>query len=151
MPGLSREPWLIAEGSVEPPLSFGLEGGSERRCVPIPAGSRFSGRLTGVGLGGTDWQRIWPDGTTEIEAHYALRTDEGDLIEVVSSGIRTGPEGAMRALLRGEPVDPTLIYFRTVMRMTADSPRLREFTRHLFIGIGRREPDRVYVDAYALE
>lgn len=151
MPGLSREPWLIAEGSVEPPLSFGLEGGSERRCVPIPPGSRFSGRLTGVGLGGTDWQRIWPDGTTEIEAHYALRTDEGDLIEVVSSGIRTGPEGAMRALLRGEPVDPTLIYFRTVMRMTADSPRLREFTRHLFIGIGRREPDRVYVDAYALE
>lgn len=151
MTGLSSEPWLILAGNVEPPLVFGSECGFERRCVPIVPGSRFSGRLSGVGLGGYDWQRIWPDGTTEIEAHYSMKTDDGELIEVVSSGIRSGPPEVMHALLRGEPVDPDQVYFRTVMRMTADSDRLRDFTRRLFIGIGRREPDRVFVDAFALE
>lgn len=151
MPKLSSEPWLFMAGHVGEPISFGSSHGYERRYVPILPGSRFHGRLSGTGLGGTDWQRIWPDGTTEIEAHYAARTDDGDLMEVLSKGIRSGPKDAMEALRLGQRVDPGLIYFRTMMQITSDSERLAEFTRRLFIGVGRREPTKVFMDVYAVE
>lgn len=151
MPGLSAEPWLTLVAEVGPPQLFGSAQGFERRCVPILSGS-FSGRIAGKGLpGGTDWQRIWPDGTTELEAHYAIETDQGERIEVFSDGIRSGPEAAMRRLLAGEPVEPGLIYFRSAMRFISDAPRLRDFTSRLFIGVGRREPARVLLDVHAVE
>ncbi|HWW64019.1 MAG TPA: DUF3237 family protein [Sphingomonadaceae bacterium] len=151
MPALSSEPWLTLEAEVAPPQLFGKGEGFERRCVPITRGI-VRGRLTGTGLpGGTDWQRILPDGTTDLEAHYAFETDRGELVEVTSNGLRSGPPETMRALLAGEKVDPALIYFRTAMRFRSESPRLREFTTRLFIGVGRREPDRVLLDVYAVE
>ena len=150
-PALSAEPWITLTAEVGPPQMFGTAQGFERRCVPILSGS-FSGRINGRGLpGGTDWQRVWPDGTTELEAHYAIETDEGERIEVYSNGLRSGPEAVMRKLLAGERVDPALIYFRSAMRFISDSPRLRDFTSRLFIGIGRREPTRVLLDVYAVE
>lgn len=151
MPKLSAEPWVVLAAEVGPPQLFGTVQGFERRCVPILSGT-FSGRISGKGLpGGTDWQRIWPDGTSELEAHYALETDEGERVEVFSNGLRSGPEPAMRALLAGERVDPSLIYFRSFMRFISDAPRLRDFTSRLFVGAGRREPARVLLDVYAVE
>ena len=151
MPGLSHEPWVTGTAEVGPPQLFGSAQGFERRCVPILSGT-FSGRISGHGLpGGTDWQRIWPDGTTELEAHYAWETDQGEYLEVFSNGIRSGPEAAMRDLLAGKAVDPSLIYFRSAMRFVTSAPRLKDFAGRLFIGVGRREPARVLLDVYAVE
>jgi NAD(P) transhydrogenase subunit beta len=101
--------------------------------------------------GGADWQRVLPDGTTELEAHYALRTAAGDLVEVSGGGVRSGPPEAMKALLAGQPVDPALIYFRASYRFATAAPALADFTRRIFIGVGRREPSRVLIDIYAVE
>lgn len=151
MPSLSAEPWLTVVAEVAPPQLFGRSGGFERRCVPITGGSA-TGRFEAVVLpGGADWQRVFPDGTTELEAHYALRTAAGDLVEVSGGGIRSGPPAAMAALLAGEPVDPALIYFRAAYRFVTAAPALADFARHLFIGVGRREPARVTIDIYAVE
>lgn len=150
-PALSRDPWLTVVAEVAPPQIFGRASGFERRCVPILGGSasgRFEARIL---PGGTDWQRILPDGTTELEAHYALQTAAGDLIEVSGGGIRSGPPEAMKALLAGERVDPALIYFRAAYRFQTTAPALADFTRHLFIGVGRREPSRVLIDIHAVE
>ncbi|WP_404711719.1 DUF3237 family protein [Sphingomonas sp. MMS24-J13] len=150
-PSLSAEPWLTVVAEVAPPQLFGRASGSERRCVPILGGSA-SGRFDATILpGGADWQRVLPDGTTELEAHYALRTDAGDLVEVSGGGIRSGPPEAMQALLAGETVDPALIYFRAAYRFATAAPALADFTRRLFIGVGRREPRRVLIDIYAVE
>lgn len=151
MPALSLDPWLSLDVEVGPPMLFGHGEGYERRCVPI-LGFTVRGRLTGTGLpGGTDWQRIFPDGTTELDAHYAFETDQSETVEVTSHGLRSGPEAAMRALLAGEVVDPALIYFRSAMRFKTAAPRLRDFTTRLFVGVGRREPARVLLDVYAVE
>lgn len=150
-PSLSANPWLTVVAEVAPPQLFGTAGGSERRCVPILGGSA-SGRFSAIILpGGTDWQRVLPDGTTELEAHYALQTDSGDLVEVSGGGIRSGPPEAMKALLAGETVDPALIYFRAAYRFATAAPALDDFTRRLFIGVGRREPSRVLIDIHAVE
>lgn len=149
-PALSPEPWLTLAAEVGPPLLLGSPQGYERRCVPILGGT-VSGRIAARILpGGADWQRVLADGTTELEAHYALETEAGERIEVSSTGLRAGPAPVMRALLAGEPVDPALLYFRSAMRFLSDAPALRDLTRRLFVGVGRREPARVLLDAHAV-
>ena len=151
MIGLSEEPWVRIAVAVDKPLLFGTAEGFERRCVPILSGT-VSGRLSGTVLpGGTDWQRILPGGTTELEAHYAIRSDAGDLVEVMSRGVRSGSPETMRRLLAGEPVDPALVYFRTAVRMTTAAPALQELATRLFVGVGTREPSRVLIDLYAVQ
>jgi len=151
MIGLSTEPWVRIAVAVDKPLLFGTSEGFERRCVPILSGTA-SGRLSGTVVpGGTDWQRILPGGTTELEAHYAIRSDAGDMVEVISRGVRSGSPETMRRLLAGEPVDPALVYFRTAVRITTAAPALQELTTRLFIGVGTREPSRVLIDLYAVE
>jgi hypothetical protein len=150
-PGLSAEPWLCVQVEVGPPRIFGASQGAERRCVPF-LGGRVTGRLTGtIEPGGTDWQRVHPDGTTELDAHYAIRTKADELVEAHGTGLRSGDPAAMRDLLMGRPADPSLIYFRVAYRFVTDAPALRDFTTRLFIGIGQRLPERVQVDIYAVE
>lgn len=147
---LSPEPWISLRAEVGPAELFGRAAGFERRRIPITGGT-VAGRIAGRILpGGADWQRVWPDGTTELEAHYALETDAGERMEVTSHGLRAGPETAMRALLAGEAVDPALIYFRSAIRFFTDAPVLRDFARRLFVGAGRREPARVLLDIHAI-
>ncbi len=151
MPGLSAEPWLRIAVEVDKPQLFGAAEGFERRCVPILSGT-VSGRVTGTVLpGGTDWQRILPGGTTELEAHYAILTDAGETIEVTSRGIRSGSPDTMRALLAGEPVDPALVYFRTGVRLLTAAPALAELTTRLFVGVGTRRPAQVLIDLHAID
>lgn len=151
MPGLSAEPWFRIAVAVDQPQLFGSAEGHERRCVPILSGT-VRGRVTGRVLpGGTDWQRILPGGTTELEAHYAIETDAGETIEVTSRGVRSGSAETMRALLAGEPVDPSLVYFRTAVRLLTAAPALADLTTRLFVGVGTRRPAEVLIDLYAVE
>lgn len=55
------------------------------------------------------------------------------------------PSAVIHGLLGGERIDLAQLYFRTVMLMTADSDALRDFTLRLFIGMGRREPARLFM------
>jgi hypothetical protein len=151
IPSIASEPWLRIVAEVAAPQIFGKANGTERRCVPVLGGS-VTGRFEATILpGGADWQRVLPDGTTELEVHYAMKTAAGDLVEVSSSGLRSGPPEAMKALLAGQPVDPALIYFRAAYRFATAAPALAEFTRKLFIGVGRREPSRVLIEIYLVE
>jgi hypothetical protein len=150
-PGLSGEPWLRVMVDVGPPQIFGKSEGSERRCVPFLGGD-VTGRVKGIVLpGGTDWQRVYPDGTTQLDAHYAIRATDGAMIEAHATGLRSGSEAALRDLLAGKPVDPALIYFRVAYRFVTDAPAYRDLTTRLFVGVGRREPSRVAIDIFAID
>jgi len=89
-----------------------------------------------------------PDGTLEIRAHYALRTDEGDSIEVVSEGVRTAPPEVMARLAAGEHVDSSEYYFRTHIRLSTNSERHDRLNRILGIAWGERTPSGVAIHAY---
>ena len=43
---------------------------------------------------------------------------------MLSQGVRHGPPDVLAALARGEPVDPSLYYFRTSMRFRTAAPGL---------------------------
>jgi hypothetical protein len=49
----------------------------------------------------------------------------------------------MTRLVRGEPVDPALVYFRCVPRFEVSSPALAWMRQRLFLGTGLRRPDEV--------
>jgi hypothetical protein len=127
--------------------------GGGRRYVPFDGGT-FEGRdgLRGTILeGGVDWQTVRPDGTLEIDAHYTLSTDAGELIEVRSTGLRKAPPLVSERLARGEDVDPDEYYFRTHVRFTTAAARLAWLNDLLGVSTGRRDRSVVTIDVHEVQ
>jgi hypothetical protein len=54
----------------------------------------------------------------------------------------------MERLARGDSVDPTLYYFRTVMRFETSDPAVDWLNRILALARGQREANAVRLDIY---
>ncbi|MBD0271487.1 MAG: DUF3237 domain-containing protein [Acetobacteraceae bacterium] len=139
------------EAEVAAPLVVGAGASGERRIVPV-LGGRVSGpRLEGEILpGGADFQLIRPDGVAEIEARYTVKLADGALVYVVNRGLRHAAPEDMARLLRGEPVPPDRVYFRTAPAFETAAPAHAWLQRSLFIGVGERRPASVLVRVFAL-
>jgi len=136
----------IADLTIEiaAPIEVGETGHGERRVIPITGGKVSGARLNGnIRPAGADYQIVRPGGVAELVACYVIEADDGALIYIENTGIRHGPPELIARLRRGEPVDPKLIYFRTMPRFETASPKYAFLTRHLFIGVGARHADRV--------
>lgn len=138
------------EVAVAPPQMIGPGPAGERRIVPILGGTVSGPRLTGEILpGGADWQVIRPDGVTEIEARYVLRLADGALVHVVNRGLRDAAPEDMARLLRGEPVPPERVYFRTTPVFETAAPAHQWLHRRIFLGFGERQPAAVIIRIFA--
>lgn len=119
-----------------------------RRAIEI-LGGRVTGRVNGKLLtGGADWQIIRSDGVTDVQARYVIETDDGHHVLVTSNGLRHGPAEVLAAIARGEKVDPSSYYFRTVMRFEASAPSLDWLNRIVALAKGERERLVVKLDVY---
>jgi hypothetical protein len=86
----------------------------------------------------------------EIDARYALREAGGGLVQVTSQGYRHGPPEVLAALGRGEEVDPSAYFFRTVMRFETGDARLAWLNRTIAVARGERRARQVLLRADAL-
>lgn len=133
------------------PLEVGQTGRGLRRFIPIVGGS-----VTGDGWsarvlpGGADYQIVASETLALLEAHYVLELDGGDLIYVRNQAMRAAPAEVTAKLVRGEPVDPSLVYFRCVPTFETASPALAWVRERVFVGTGARYPDRVDMRFYEL-
>jgi hypothetical protein len=119
-----------------------------RRTIEI-LGGRVEGKLSGKILtGGADWQIIRGDGAADIQARYVIEADSGARVLVVSNGLRHGPPEVIAAIARGEPVDPSLYYFRTVMRFETSAPEFDWLNRIIGLARGVRERLAVRLDVH---
>ena len=110
-------------------------GRGVRRIIPITGGEVRGPDINGkVCAFGADFQIIRPNELIELEAKYAFETDDGAVIYVENRGIRFGPLELLQRLKRGEPVDPKLIYFRTVPRFETGAAKYRWLMESLFVG-----------------
>ena len=128
--------------------SAGDTGHGVRRIIPITGGEvrgEINGRICAFGA---DFQIIRPNELIELEAKYALETDDGAVIYVENKGLRFGPVELLQKLKRGEPVDPKLIYFRTVPTFETGAEKYRWLMENLFIGSAARHADRVVIDVH---
>ena len=129
--------------------SAGDVGFGVRRIIPITGGDVRGENLNGkVCPFGADFQIIRPNELIELEAKYAIETDDGAVIYVENKGLRFGPIELLLQLKRGEPVDPRLIYFRTVPKFETGAEKYRWLMESLFIGSAARHADRVVVDVH---
>lgn len=171
--GLSGSPLFAAQASPSvqapppPPLTFAFELRVKvadpvvigevphglRRIVQITGGTMRGPLINGIVVpdSGADWQLIQPDGFSELDTRYSLRTDKGELVYVQNVGIRHAPPEVMQKLNAGQVVDPSLVYFRTVPKFETSAPGLQWLTRSVFVGVGERSPNEVIVRFYRLD
>ena len=129
--------------------SAGDIGYGVRRIIPIVGGEVKGERVNGkVCAFGADFQLIRPNELIELEAKYSFETDDGAVVYVENKGIRFGPVELLQRLKRGEPVDPKLIYCRTVPKFETGSEKYRWLMENLFVASAARHADRVVIDVH---
>ena len=129
--------------------SAGEIGTGVRRIIPIVGGEVKGEKVNGKVLPfGADFQIIRPNELIELEARYAFETDDGAVVYVENRGIRFGPVDLLQKLKRGEPVDPKLIYFRTVPKFETGHEKYRWLMERIFVGSAARHADRVVIDVH---
>ena len=147
-PQLSTKYVFTITATIGSVTSAGDVGHGVRRIIPI-AGGEVRGDINGkVCAFGADFQIIRPNELIELEAKYAFETDDGAVVYVENKGIRFGPVELLQRLKRGEPVDPRLIYCRTVPKFETGSEKYRWLMQNLFIGSAARHADRVVIDVH---
>ncbi len=129
-----------ASGALGAPIPVGEVPDGTRRIIPIHEGGRVDGPLIkGALLGNAaDWQLTRPDGVTVADAIYAIRTDDGVVIQIRNRGLRHGPAAVMKRLAAGEPVDPAEYYFRTIPEFIAPTGKYDWMNRSIFLCAGAR-------------
>ena len=140
-----------ARVQLSPPLEFGAVAGGRRRIIQTLGGTfEGSGMRGRVHPGGADWQIVRADGLAELDTRYTLETDDGKLIYVQNAGIRHAPPEVTARLMKGEPVDPSLVYVRTVDKFETSAPELAWLMRSIFVGTGERYPSDVLIRFWKL-
>ncbi|MDQ0457821.1 DUF3237 domain-containing protein [Rhizobium paknamense] len=149
MPGLEFA--FSARVELLEPVEQGTVNGLRLRFVPIRGGTIDGPRLSGRVLpGGGDWQSIRPDGLTEVRALYQLQADDGTVISIENTGVRSASPVVTDRINRGEAVGPDDYYFRTTPRFTVEDGVHGWLARSLFIARAIRMPDHVIVDFYTV-
>lgn len=74
-----------------PPEDMGRVNGGVGRMIPITGGSVEGPRLSGSVMPGADWFVMRDDGAAVVEARYAIRANDGAIIQVFNSA--TAPIG----------------------------------------------------------
>ncbi|MEY4651744.1 MAG: hypothetical protein RI884_325, partial [Pseudomonadota bacterium] len=125
--------------------------GGLRRMVPILGGQVQGEGWTGRVLpGGADFQWIVGQTVAHLDARYIIETDGGDRIFVQNRAVRAASAEVTAKLLRGEPVDPSQVYFRCSPSFETASPALGWINERIFVGTGARHPDQVVLRCYTL-
>jgi len=124
-------------------LDVGAVPSGTRRIAPLAGGTFEGPRLRGVVLSGSsaDWLLLRPDGVLELDLRATLQTDDGALISMKSLGLRHGPPDVIAALGRGEAVDPSTYYFRTMPRFETAHPAYAFLNRLITVATGDRRPE----------
>jgi hypothetical protein len=129
---------------VDKPQEVGKTHHGVRRVIPILGGTvQAQGWRGRVLSGGADFQLLLGPSMAELDARYVIETDAGDMIFVTNRAVRTASPEVMAKIIRGEPVDPSTVYFRCSPSFETSSPALSWIAERLFIGTGARHPDKV--------
>jgi hypothetical protein len=146
---LKVEPAFDLHLELGKPTDVGLTGPAGlRRLVPVQGGTLQGKGLKGKIMPGVDYQVIHSDGLTEIDAHYVVQMESGDLLYITNRGMRHGPPEVLKKLAAGEAIDQNLIYFRTVVSVETAAPALEWMNRTIFVCAGERLPNEAVIHVY---
>lgn len=132
-------PLCVLFVQVRKPQIVGTSPDGYRRVGIIGNGMFEGERLSGEVLeGGSDWQRLRPDGATTIDVRVVLKTRDEALIGLQYRGFRHGPPEVLARVDRGEAVDPADYYMRICPFFETAAPQYDWLNRIVAVGIGYR-------------
>lgn len=131
------------------PMELGKGRAGQRRIIPIIGGAALGPDIVGEVLNlGADWQTIFDDGAAHLDTRYALKTEDGAIIEIVNVGTRHGPPDVIKRLAKGEDVDPASYYMRTAARLETGDDQYGWVNHTLFVCAGIRRASAVEIAYY---
>jgi hypothetical protein len=135
--------------AVGPIRDLGPMPRGRRRIIQILGGTVRGPRIEAeVVPGGADWQYVRSDGILELVARYSILTSDGVEIAITNRGLRRASPEVMERMSRGEPVDPALVYFRTVPVFEAPAGPYDWLNSSVFIATAARLPDKVQIRVF---
>lgn len=136
--------------TLDPPQEVGVTKYGRRRIIGINGGTFTGPAMKGVVLpGGADWQTVRQDGTADLVAKYSLKTDDGVIIYVQNTGIRTAPAEVLARLARGEEVPPSDYYMRTAASFEVGTGSKYDWlNKAVVISTGMRKANSVVLRFY---
>jgi hypothetical protein len=136
--------------TIDAPVEVGSTAMGLRRMIPITGGTVTGPLMRGrIVPGGADFQLIVADGTqAHLDARYVLELDDGTRVFVQNKALRVASAEDSAKIRRGEPVDPTRVYFRCQPSFEASTSQWSWLAEHQFIGVGLRLPDAVHLSFY---
>ena len=133
------------------PTFLGRTPAGERRVIGVEGGTFSGPHLEGRVLpGGSDWIVVREDGVLIQDVRIALQTQDDHTLLMSYRGMRHGPGDTLQRLDRGEYVDPSEYYFRTIPIFEAPEGKYDWLNKLMAFAVGRREPGGVTYAAYAL-
>jgi len=140
MDNLQAEFVFEVRAELSPAEVLGQSSDGVRQAIPITGGDFTGPGINGVVVsGGADYQTRRPDGVTEVEAIYMIRTDDGVLINVRNDGI----------IVPGDNGAPP--YIRTTPRFNAPVGKYDWLNKHVFLSnlvVKPERPGMVFVQIY---
>jgi hypothetical protein len=131
------------------PHEMGRSPAGLRRIIPIIGGTAkgplLNGRILNVGA---DWQTVLDGDIANLDARYAIETDDGSVIEVVSQGLRHASPEVTARIAAGEAVPPTDYYMRTAIRLASGHEPYEWVNRSLFLAAGGKVGSSVQLAIY---
>lgn len=86
---------MTVKAQIDAPIAMGATPQGQRRVINISGGTFEGTEMKGTILpGGEDWQLVRSDGATELDARYALRTEDGSVIRVHNQALVNPPAQA---------------------------------------------------------
>ena len=138
-----------ADIELAPAQELGAGPLGRRRIIAITGGRFFGERLSGRVLpGGADWQVIRADGVADLDARYALETDDGALIYVTDYMHRHGPEAVLERLAAGGNCGSGAILHAHRAAFRNRRPALRLAEPHRVRRDGTRRPTAVELEVF---
>lgn len=136
--------------TLDPPQELGKTKYGIRRIINITGGTVAGPKIKGEVLrGGADWQTLREDGTADLMAKYSLKTDDGAIILVENTGIRTAPKEVLARLSKGEDVPPSEYYMRTSAKMEVEAGSKYDWlNKSIIISTGMRRANSVIIHFY---
>lgn len=122
---------------IDPEYHIGRSVDESLSFTPITGGTVSGPLLNGEVLaGGGDWA-VERSGTSQLEARYLLRADDGAVIDILNRGYFRASAEVLARHARGEHVAEDEVYFRTAPVFQTDAPAHRWLAEHQFIGLAR--------------
>lgn len=136
--------------TLDPPKEVGMTKYGKRRIIGINGGTFEGPNMKGIVLsGGADWQTVRADGTADLVAKYSLQTDDGVIIFIENTGIRTAAPEVLARLAKGEDVPSSQYYMRTAASFEVDKDSKYSWLNNsVVISTGVRKANSVILHFY---